>query len=178
MRYSESPLAASLLCAAALFCLQVSIPTWWTVVAEISGRHGAAMFGLMNGMGGLGVMVLNVLVGTADRRRQSRGHAAGRMLAARVRRRRDRPVDWARSAGCWSMRRGRSCRGLRRTSLNFRNPATHFQSSSVMPPMTPAHTELTRRSALGVARRLGTGNRRLSAGSRPRPKQPARSRRR
>jgi MFS family permease len=63
VRYSEHALAASLLCAAALFCLQVSIPTWWTVVAEISGRHGAAMFGLMNGMGGLGVMVLNALVG-------------------------------------------------------------------------------------------------------------------
>jgi len=63
VRHSDSALAASLLCAAALFCLQVSIPTWWTVVAEISGRHGAAMFGLMNGMGGLGVMVLNALVG-------------------------------------------------------------------------------------------------------------------
>jgi MFS transporter, ACS family, glucarate transporter len=63
VRYSEHALTASLLCAAALFCLQVSIPTWWTVVAEISGRHGAAMFGLMNGMGGLGVMALNFLVG-------------------------------------------------------------------------------------------------------------------
>ncbi len=63
VRYSEHAFTASLLCAAALFCLQVSIPTWWTVVAEISGRHGAAMFGLMNGMGGLGVLVLNILVG-------------------------------------------------------------------------------------------------------------------
>jgi sugar phosphate permease len=63
VRFSEHALTASLLCAAALFCLQVSIPTWWTVVAEISGRHGAAMFGLMNGMGGLGVLVLNILVG-------------------------------------------------------------------------------------------------------------------
>jgi MFS family permease len=63
VRYAESPLAGACLCAAALFCLQVSIPTWWTVVAEISGRHGAAMFGLMNGMGGLGVMVLNIAVG-------------------------------------------------------------------------------------------------------------------
>jgi sugar phosphate permease len=63
VRYVEHPLTASILCASGLFCLQVSIPTWWTVVAEISGRHGAAMFGLMNGMGGLGVMVLNALVG-------------------------------------------------------------------------------------------------------------------
>jgi sugar phosphate permease len=63
VRYSESALLASLLCSAALFFLQISIPTWWTVVAEISGRHGAAMFGLMNGMGGLGVFALNLLVG-------------------------------------------------------------------------------------------------------------------
>jgi MFS family permease len=63
VRYSEHALTASLLCAAALFCLQASIPTWWTVVAEISGRHGAAMFGLMNGLGAFGVMVLNALVG-------------------------------------------------------------------------------------------------------------------
>jgi sugar phosphate permease len=63
VRYTSHPLSASLLCASALFCLQLSIPTWWGVVAEISGRHGAAMFGLMNGMGGLGVMVLNALVG-------------------------------------------------------------------------------------------------------------------
>jgi ACS family glucarate transporter-like MFS transporter len=61
--YSESPLAATLCNAAALFCLQVSIPTWWTVVAEISGKHGAAMFGLMNGLGGVGVLVMNLLVG-------------------------------------------------------------------------------------------------------------------
>jgi sugar phosphate permease len=63
VRYSTQPLTASLLCAGALFCLQVSIPTWWGVAADISGRHGAAMFGLMNGLGGLGVMILNALVG-------------------------------------------------------------------------------------------------------------------
>jgi MFS family permease len=61
--YSESALAATLCNASALFCLQVSIPTWWTVVAEISGKHGAAMFGLMNGLGGVGVLVMNLLVG-------------------------------------------------------------------------------------------------------------------
>ena len=61
--YVADVLAATLLNAAALFFLQVSIPTWWAVVAEISGRHGAAMFGLMNSMGGLGVMAMNYLVG-------------------------------------------------------------------------------------------------------------------
>jgi len=61
--FCESPLTATLCNAAALFCLQVSIPTWWTVVAEISGKHGAAMFGLMNGLGGVGVLIMNLLVG-------------------------------------------------------------------------------------------------------------------
>jgi MFS transporter, ACS family, glucarate transporter len=61
--YCERPLAATLCNAAALFCLQVSIPTWWSVVAEISGKHGAAMFGLMNGLGGVGVLAMNLLVG-------------------------------------------------------------------------------------------------------------------
>ncbi|MEX2174324.1 MAG: MFS transporter [Pirellulaceae bacterium] len=73
VRYSEHALTASLFCAASLFCLQVSIPTWWTVVAEISGKHGAAMFGLMNGMGGLGVMTLNALVGQVVDGRKSAG---------------------------------------------------------------------------------------------------------
>jgi MFS family permease len=75
VRYAPSVLAATLLNAAALFCLQVSIPTWWTVVAEISGRHGAAMFGLMNSMGGLGVMAMNFFVGYVVESREAAGLA-------------------------------------------------------------------------------------------------------
>jgi ACS family glucarate transporter-like MFS transporter len=63
VRYSEQAMAATLCNSAALFFLQISIPTWWTVVAEISGRHGAAMWGLMNSLGGLGVFAMNLLVG-------------------------------------------------------------------------------------------------------------------
>ena len=73
VRFSTHVVTATLLNAAALFCLQVSIPTWWTVVAEISGRHGAAMFGLMNGMGGLGVMAMNFLVGRVVDAREAEG---------------------------------------------------------------------------------------------------------
>ena len=62
-RFCDHPLATTLCCAASLFFLQVSIPTWWTVVAEISGPHGAAMFGLMNGLGGVGILTMNLLVG-------------------------------------------------------------------------------------------------------------------
>jgi hypothetical protein len=70
---TPSVLAATLLNAAGLFCLQVSIPTWWAVVADISGRHGAAMFGLMNGLGGLGVMAMNFLVGRVVDSREDAG---------------------------------------------------------------------------------------------------------
>src|SRR5262245_2054287 len=73
VRFSEHALTATLLNATALFCLQVSLPTWWTVVAEISGKHGAAMFGLMNSMGGVGVLIMNFLVGRVVDARQARG---------------------------------------------------------------------------------------------------------
>jgi MFS family permease len=43
--------------------IQMSVPTWWTVVSEISGRHGASMWGLMNSMGGLCVMVTTFFIG-------------------------------------------------------------------------------------------------------------------
>jgi hypothetical protein len=74
VRYTHGVVAATSLNAAALFCLQVSLPTWWTVVAEISGKHGAAMFGLMNGMGGLGVLAMNFFVGRVVDAREAAGH--------------------------------------------------------------------------------------------------------
>jgi sugar phosphate permease len=70
VHYSGSFLTATLCNAAALFMLQLSIPSWWAVVAEISGKHGAAMFGLMNSLGGLGVMVMTFLVGKVVEARQ------------------------------------------------------------------------------------------------------------
>src|SRR5207237_8090868 len=73
VRWTSHVGAATLLNALALFCLQVSLPTWWTVVAEISGKHGAAMFGLMNGLGGLGVMAMNYYVGLIVDDRQAHG---------------------------------------------------------------------------------------------------------
>ncbi|MDX1947842.1 MAG: MFS transporter [Pirellulaceae bacterium] len=73
VRYCESTVAATLCNAAALFFLQLSIPTWWTVVAEISGRHGAAMWGLMNSLGGLGVFTMTFLVGWVVRNREQAG---------------------------------------------------------------------------------------------------------
>jgi MFS family permease len=73
VRYCDHALAATLCNAAALFFLQVSIPTWWTVVAEISGPHGASMWGLMNSLGGVGVFVMNLLVGRFVEAREKAG---------------------------------------------------------------------------------------------------------
>jgi MFS family permease len=56
----------------ALLFMQAGVPTWWSVVAEISGRHGAAMWGLMNSMASLGLMGANFAVGwMVDARRHA-----------------------------------------------------------------------------------------------------------
>ena len=57
----------------ALLFMQAGVPTWWSVVAEISGRHGAAMWGLMNSMASLGLMLANFLVGWMVDSRQRAG---------------------------------------------------------------------------------------------------------
>ena len=49
--YAKSAVSATLLNALAAFFVQLAVPTWWTVVSEISGRHGAAMWGLMTRWG-------------------------------------------------------------------------------------------------------------------------------
>ncbi len=61
--HADSALGATLCNTSAGFFVQLSVPTWWTAVSEISGKHGAAMWGLMNSMGGLGVIVTTSLVG-------------------------------------------------------------------------------------------------------------------
>jgi ACS family glucarate transporter-like MFS transporter len=60
---AESQVHAVAFCAAALFCAESAIANWWTVVAEISGRYGAALWGLMNSMGGFGVMLATLAIG-------------------------------------------------------------------------------------------------------------------
>jgi len=72
-RYYENVLAATFCNAIALFLMQIAIPIWWTVVAEISGKHGASMWGLMNSMGGLGVFTMTFLVGRVVDAREKAG---------------------------------------------------------------------------------------------------------
>jgi MFS family permease len=63
VRFADSAVLAALLNAGALFFLQVSIPTWWAVVAEISGKHGASMWGLMNSLAGFGILLTTRWIG-------------------------------------------------------------------------------------------------------------------
>ena len=89
--------------------------TWWTVVAEISGKHGAAMFGLMNGLGGLGVGD-ELLVGTSSMA-AARGFSLVECWGPC-----SMASGWAwlagRCAGWWWMRRGRLLSEQSRTGVN------------------------------------------------------------
>ena len=74
VNYVNSAVAVTLCNATALFFIQVSIPTWWSAVAHISGRHGAAMWGLMNSLGGLALMATTSLVARFVEHRHATGH--------------------------------------------------------------------------------------------------------
>jgi len=74
VNYVNSAVAVTLCNASALFFIQVSIPTWWSAVAHISGRHGAAMWGLMNSLGGLALMATTSLVARFVEHRHATGH--------------------------------------------------------------------------------------------------------
>lgn len=75
VRMTDSAIAVMLCNSAALFFVQAAIPTWWAVVAGISGRHGASMWGLMNSMAGLGLLATTFLVGWWVGRGQTLGWA-------------------------------------------------------------------------------------------------------
>ena len=76
--YCESPRNSTLLVALAFCFAQAQQPTWWTVVAAISGRHLGALFGLMNSMGVPGAFFANVFTGWLVDQRKAQG-AEGRV---------------------------------------------------------------------------------------------------
>src|SRR5205823_3210612 len=71
--------AAGFMSGAAMFSF-AQLPTWWSVVAEISGRHLGAMFGLLNSMGVLGAFVSNILMGYLVQYRKDVYEYSGREL--------------------------------------------------------------------------------------------------
>jgi MFS family permease len=63
-----APLPSALWAGASLMTLQCQQAPWWSCAIEISGRHIGALFGLMNGVGGVGAVASQYYVGAmADR---------------------------------------------------------------------------------------------------------------
>jgi ACS family glucarate transporter-like MFS transporter len=56
-------LPSALFAAASLLTLQCQQAPWWSCAIEISGRHIGALFGLMNGVGGVGAVLSQYYVG-------------------------------------------------------------------------------------------------------------------
>lgn len=64
----DNPWLCSACFAVTFFCVQLQVPSWWSVVTEISGPHVGAMFGLMNSLGGVGAIGATTMLGVwADR---------------------------------------------------------------------------------------------------------------
>jgi MFS family permease len=72
--HSDSPVTASVFSGLAIMCGQIQITSWWAVTAEISGKHQAALFGLMNSMGGIGGGLSPYFFGWFGDWMGSRGH--------------------------------------------------------------------------------------------------------
>ncbi|MGE0607838.1 MAG: MFS transporter [Pirellulales bacterium] len=76
--HMRDPLHSSLCIALAFFCVQLQIPSWWSVATEISGPHVGAMFGLMNSMGAVGAVGSPIFLGALSDYLKAAG-AVGRM---------------------------------------------------------------------------------------------------
>ena len=62
-QFLDQPAAAVGCAALACFLIHVQLAAWWGVVADLSGRHLGALFGLMNSMGLLGAITSQVFLG-------------------------------------------------------------------------------------------------------------------
>lgn len=58
----DSPVAATICAAMAIFFGQIQLTAWWATTADISGKHQAAMFGLMNSLGAFGGAGSNIFI--------------------------------------------------------------------------------------------------------------------
>jgi MFS family permease len=72
-RVDSSRLSAACMATAAM-CGFMQLPNWWAVVADISGRHSGALFGLMNSMGGPGPFISQPFFGWMADRQAALGH--------------------------------------------------------------------------------------------------------
>src|SRR5262249_43559760 len=70
----DNPLATTLCFATASFCTHVTLPTWWMTVIEFSGKHVGALFGLLNGGGGIGASASQFFIGWVTEYPQDLGY--------------------------------------------------------------------------------------------------------
>jgi nitrate/nitrite transporter NarK len=70
----ESPRAMALFAALSVLCATATLSTWWACVAEISGRHLGAIFGLVNGLGLFGAMGSQFFFGAFAQWRGDQGY--------------------------------------------------------------------------------------------------------
>jgi ACS family glucarate transporter-like MFS transporter len=69
----EDVTAAALVIALAFFLMQLMIASWWGAVSDISGRHVATLFGLMNSMGVIGGAAAQIFFGWMADVKKSQG---------------------------------------------------------------------------------------------------------
>lgn len=62
-QHTDDAVVAAIWTAVAMFALHATLPNWWGAVAEVSGRHLGALFGLMNSIGGLGAIASQLFLG-------------------------------------------------------------------------------------------------------------------
>lgn len=61
---SDSPLLSAAWTSLAVFALQLQLPSWWSTVIGISGRHVGSLSGLMNAVGVIGGISSQLFLGT------------------------------------------------------------------------------------------------------------------
>jgi ACS family glucarate transporter-like MFS transporter len=70
---SDDSMALTVLCATSFCIMQITNPNWWSVIIPQAGKHVGALFGLANGIGGLGAMASMFFVGAFADWQGSRG---------------------------------------------------------------------------------------------------------
>lgn len=70
---SDDPLVMTILFACSFCAMQIANPNWWSVIIPQAGRHVGALFGLTNGIGGIGAMASQFFVGAFADWQKARG---------------------------------------------------------------------------------------------------------
>jgi ACS family glucarate transporter-like MFS transporter len=72
--HADGVVPPALCMAGAMFLLNATLANWWGAVADISGCHLGALFGLMNSMGGVGAFISPIFLGRFADHMKALGH--------------------------------------------------------------------------------------------------------